>query len=332
MKPKILPKKIAFFLAVLFLLSFSSIVLGEQTAEFPHKCRTKTRQISRKEIVADIEKYRKGETPVIESKGELISCLEAFPVLKKYIFDRDPNIRDLLTEFLGYFLFSNRLPLFLKQIEMYPLKTNALRYASYYPCRQYRRIKSKALTNALIKRIKSLKNDAADDEIYILGCAAPQNARAKQFLEELRQNSFQSGLTADERRSQLRNVDYALAEAADAGAEKSVLADFEGVLKNETETLEFLLGDLRGFTNCRILLPVSRLILDERNAPESYLQNKEIKLRIGDLAVSVFQTLLEKNAVPKATIERIPRTLEERNEIYRQVQAKLKSSPLCRTR
>jgi hypothetical protein len=333
------PQKISCFLFpfVLMILAFSSDVFGEQTSEFPHKCNSKNRHVDPKEVARDIENYRKGESPVIESRGELISCLEALPVLKKYLLDPDPNIRDLLTEYLGYFLFPNRLPLFLKVIETYPLENNAIRIAYNYPCRQFRRIKSKSLTNALIKRIETLENYGAGMEIYLLGCLAPRDLRAKRFLEEIRENTFtfRYKLTVNYREAQLRDIDYALAEAGDSAGEKLVLADFErikneSVKNNEIETLEFLLGTLRGFTNCRILLPSASLILDQRAVPDNYLQKGDEKLSIGDLAVNVFATLMEKNAAGKAAIERKLRSLEERKEIYRQIQIKLRKTAACR--
>ena len=333
MNEKTLPHKIGFllFLIISLVLIFSSVAFASQTAEFPHKCRSKSRKIDLEEIVRDIENYRNGESPVIESRGELISCLEALPILKKYTLDANPKIRDLLTEFLGYFLFSNRLPIFLKQIETYPLNNNATRYAQKYPCRQFRRIKSKSLTNALINRVNSLEDSNYDSGIYLLGCIAPRDSQAKKFLEEVRKPTFQHKLTTGERGGQLRDVNYALAEAADAEAEKIVLADFENIKNDEKETLDFLLGTMRGFTNCRLLLPLSSLILDERSVPATYLAETEKNMQIGDFAVSIFPTLMEKNVEGKAAVERKPRTVKERKEIYRQVQIKLRKFPLCRT-
>lgn len=333
MNKNLLPHKISFFLFSFFSLIsiFSSVAIAEQTAEFPHKCRAKNQKVDLKVIIGDIEKYRNGESPVIESKGELISCLEALPILKKYMLDPDANIRNLLAEFLGYFLFSNRLPIFLKQIETYPLDTNSIRFANYYPCRQFRRVQSKALTNALIKRVKSLDNDFLSGEFYILGCVARKDSQAKRFLEEMRKTTFQHKLSAGDRDAQLRDVNYALAEVGDADAEKLVLADFENSKNDEKETLEFLLATMRGFTNCRILLPLSSLILDERNVPASYLGEAEKNMRIGDLAISVFPTLMEKNVEGKAATERKPHTIEKRREIYQQTQIKLRKSSTCRS-
>ena len=146
----------------------------------------------------------------------------------------------------------------------------------------------------------------------------------------MRKTTFQHKLSAGDRDAQLRDVNYALAEVGDADAEKLVLADFENSKNDEKETLEFLLATMRGFTNCRILLPLSSLILDERNVPASYLGEAEKNMRIGDLAISVFPTLMEKNVEGKAATERKPHTIEKRREIYQQTQIKLRKSSTCR--
>jgi hypothetical protein len=113
------------------LLPFSFIVglffpcvlfAADQFTEPLISCKKNKVKFDRKLIESDIEKFRRGETASIESRSELIRCIEAVPILKRYMLDSDQNVRSLMTDYFGYHITPERLPLFLKQLEMYPLQ------------------------------------------------------------------------------------------------------------------------------------------------------------------------------------------------------------------
>jgi hypothetical protein len=168
-----------------------------------------------------------------------------------------------------------------------------------------------------------------DQEIYLLGCLGGKDTHAKQFLTEMSQSVFQQKLTVRERASQLENINYALAETGQSVAEEFVLSEIEKIKNDERLTLQFLLGSMRGFTNCRILLPLSKWILDERNVPENFLKENEKKLQIGDIAVSVFEVVL-KNKIGGEFIERKQYTIEERQRIFQRIQMRLNKDSNCK--
>ena len=325
-------KKELYFSLLLVGLFFPCVnFASNQIIEPPIMCKKANVNFDRKKIESDIQKFRRGETPTIESRPELIKCLESVPILKKYLLDSNPDVRNLITDFLGYHILPERLPLFTKQIESFPLKNNGIQYAYKYPCKQYRKIKSKRLTNALINRIKSPSDSVHDQEIYLLGCLAKEDSQAKHFLQGMRQTSFEHKLSDQERKSQLMNINYALAEAGDIEAENLVLNEIDNNLKeNETVILQFLLGKVRGFTNCRILLPLSQLVLDERNVPMDFLGDREGKLQIGDVAVSIFATVLKDNLLGENGSIRKAYSLEERQKIYQDIQKELKKVNTCK--
>ncbi|HEY0458607.1 MAG TPA: hypothetical protein VGC97_05595 [Pyrinomonadaceae bacterium] len=305
-------------------------VAGDGMIEPPIWCKKAEANFDRKIIEADIEKFRKGETSTIESRPELIRCLEAVPILKKYIIDPDPNVRYLITDLLGYHILPQRLPLFLSQLEAFPLKNNGIQYAYKYPCKQFKKIKSKRLVDSLISRIKSTPGSVYDQEIYLLGCLAGRDFAAEEFLISMKQPSFQHNLTKEARESQLMTINYALAEAGYPDAEKITIAEIERITNDERATLQFLLGTMRGFTNCRILLPASRWILDERNVPSDFLKENEKKMQIGDIAAGVFEVVLN-GEIGGESANRKPFAIEERRKIFRRVQMNLNKVPNCRS-
>jgi len=304
---------------------------ADQNTEPPISCKKAKVKFDRTQIESDIEKFRRGETSSIESRSELIRCREAFPIFEKYMLDSDSNVRSLITSYFGYHILPERLPLFVKQIETYPAENTAIQYSYRYACRQFQKITPSSLTPALIKRIKSSDEDVHDQEIYLLGCGAVKDLQAKQFLEEMRKPTFRHKLTARERESQLENINYALAESGETTSENIVRREYEESLKDEDSTLQFLSGRLRGFTNCRILMPIASVILDERKAPASYLESTVKDLTVGDIAISVFDTVLQTGATGKESRNRKLHSVQEKRTIYNRVRKKLKQSGGCKT-
>jgi len=304
---------------------------ADQNTEPPIWCKKAKVKFDRTQVESDIEKFRRGETPSIESRSELIRCREAFPIFEKYMLDSDSNVRNLITSYFGYHVLPERLPLLLKQIETYPDENAAIQYSYKYACRQFQKITTRSLTPALIKRIRSSDADVHDQEIYLLGCVAVKEPQAKQFLEEMLKPTFRHKLIDRERESQLENINYALAESGETISENIVLKEYEESLKDEDSTLRFLSGRLRGFTNCRILMPIASLILDGRKAPANYLQPTVQDLTVGDIAISMLETVLQSSVIGKESRKRKLHTSQEKQAVYNRVRKELSKPDGCKT-
>jgi hypothetical protein len=77
----------------------NALAVNAQNVQQPaHPCKRTNVKVDAKVIVAAIESYRRKETPVISSANELINCTEAFPILKKYVLDPDPDASFLLSK------------------------------------------------------------------------------------------------------------------------------------------------------------------------------------------------------------------------------------------
>ncbi len=247
-------------------------------------------QVNKELLEAVIEKYRRGE-PVADG---IFLCREAFPTLKKYALDPDPNVRRAVTGHLGVYYSPEALQVIVQQIEKYPSDPNGFPavYAGKYPCHFFRKIKVRSLTQALTTRIKSRDNDFQREEIYLLGCLAPKDPQAREFLEQMSQPSFPLRLSESDRQALLKLITYALAEDGFREAEEKVLAEIEEAAT--AADVESVLYNLKGFTNCRIIQRFARLILDKRPVSFDVADEgriKQVQVRIGDLAILTFTSI-----------------------------------------
>jgi LVIVD repeat len=96
--------QIAFFIFVVMV--FGSFAFSRDLNRLP--CKKLPEGVSRKQIIENIEKYRRGEESILD--GGSLGCQEAFPILKKYALDPNPKLREVITRYLGtaYYDYSNR--------------------------------------------------------------------------------------------------------------------------------------------------------------------------------------------------------------------------------
>jgi hypothetical protein len=313
----------SFALSVLVLVLANAYAFESTMAQTrPHSCKAANRQVDRKVIQADIEKYRRRETPTIESAYELINCTEAFPLLQKYALDPDPEVRGLITDYVGRFSSPERLQVLVRQIEAYPLKNAGMRYAYQYPCRSFSQIRQQSLGAALFSRIKDDYGDVHRNEIYLLGCLAPRDRQARAFLAELRGSSFPTKLDEGLRAYQLFQVNLALAEVKQPDAIRDALARIDGEAKSERyDQLKSLVEQAQETSNIAILRRLSEFIRDKRTGPSAYGD-----IRIGDVAAEVFTRKLGAAVTgEKVTGDTRRHTDEELEAIYRRVKSYLLS-------
>jgi len=204
---------------------------------------------------------------------------------------------------VDYLSYSHRPPvqvarLLVKQIAAYPLNNRGVdELYSHFTCPIVRQVRTDRLINALITRINtadvhpSSTSDKAS-EIYLLGCVAPRDGRARQFLESLRSESFPTKLTPELRKSQLSRVNFALAEVNNSGAVATALAGIAALAAAGTPNdVDILLREgVRRTDNCVLLNRLASFINDEREGPTIYLGDgvKTLRLRYGDIAVLAF--------------------------------------------
>jgi hypothetical protein len=175
-----------------------------------HTCKVNLRQIGR-----DIERYRRGETPGIDSKYELTECRQTLPLLEKYIVDRDPEVRNLLVDYLSA---SQRRPqaqvarLLVKQIEAYPLNNRAVdRLHAHSACHIVKQVRTRRFTEALVNRVNATDGSPSTTfdkagEIYLLGCVASRDITARRFLERLRSESFPTNRDSGSSGNKLQDI------------------------------------------------------------------------------------------------------------------------------
>lgn len=292
-------------------------------------------QVNKQLLEAVIGKYRRGE-PVADG---IFLCREAFPTLKKYALDPDPNVRGAITSHLRLYYSPEALQLLVRQIETYPSDASAFPafYAAKSPCHFFRKIKVRSLTQVLTARIKSRDNDFQREEIYLLGCLAPKDPQARKFLEEMRQPSFPLRLSESDRQALLELSTYALAEDGLKEAEEKVLAEIEdATATGDFGTVQSALYKAKGFTNCRIVQRFARLILEKRAVSLEVLDEGKIKqrqVRIGDMAISTFTDLLGTQVTGEKDVEWKPHPDAEMERIYRRVKRALDSGKFstCRS-
>jgi len=281
----------------LVLLLFVGIYVASGVSEVrgQRRCKVNLRQVER-----DIERYRRKETPGIDSKRELIECRETLPLLEKYIVDPDPDLRGLLVDYLSY---SHRpsaqvARLLVKQIAAYPSKNRAVdQLYSHFGCPMVRRVRTRPLTNALITRINAADVNPSSTldkaaEIYLLGCLSPGDASARSFLKSLRTESFPTKLDPELRKSQLSRVNFALAEVNDSAAVAAALAEIDALAAGATPNdVDILIREgVQRTDNCVLLNRFASFINDKREGPTIYLGDgvKTLRIRYGDIAVLAF--------------------------------------------
>lgn len=310
----------SFALSVLVLVLANAYVCESMAQTRPQLCKTAKLKVDRKVIEANIEKYRRGETPTIESAYELINCIEALPLLQKYALDPDPEVRGLITDYVGRFSSPERLRILVRQIEAYPLKNAAMRYAHQYPCRSFSQIKQRSLAAALFSRIKDDYADVHRNEIYLLGCLAPRDRQARAFLKELCSSSFPTKLDEDQRAYQLFKVNLALAEVKQPDAVRDALARIDEVAKSDRyDELKSLVEQAQETSNMAILRRLSEFIRDKRTGSSAYGD-----IRIGDVAAGVYSRKLGAKVTGDSVTDDYRRHSDEELEaIYQRVKSYL---------
>lgn len=284
------------------LLAASILVAGSPRPQAARdECAGINKEVNAKALEAVIQKYRRGE-PVADG---LFSCRKAFPVVVKHALDPDPKVRERMTFFLGQHYSPAALQALVRQIEKYPADQSAFpaAYAARYPCYFFRRVRAPSLSRALEARIRSREGEFKRDEIHLLGCLAPRDARARTLLEEMSRPSFLPRLGAEERDDFSRLVTYALAEAGAKEAEGKVLAELDEQSRapDAGGTLR-VLEELKQFTNCRVLRRYAQFITDKRpgrevqkisdpNDPAYKTGNGLVRLRVGDDAIRRFASV-----------------------------------------
>lgn len=291
---------------------------------------------TRKDLEAEVEKFRRGESSDLRGG---FSCPEAFPILTKYALDPDPKVLERITFYLKDSLSPKALPLFLRQIETYPLDKNGFPafYAAEYPCHAFETIRVRSLAEVLTARIKSRDTDFNREELYLLGCLGRKDQQARKSLEAMSQPPFPLHFSEDDRRVFVKLVTYALAEAGSKEAEEQVLAEIEtGSRSGDPHVIKALLEDFHGFTNCRILLRFAQLITDKRDGletdlnPEARLSSdrielKTVRLRIGDMAISSLTYVLGPKVTGEKDNELRRHTDAEMERIYQRVKRAVES-------
>jgi hypothetical protein len=141
--------------------------------------------------------------------------------------------------------------------------------------------------------------------------------------------SFPNSLSEGDRQDQLNILTYALAEAQLKKAEEKVLSDIGAATATaDPGAIQSVLSKAQGFTNCRILQLLARLILDKRpvtlEVPEE-VKIKQLQARIGDMAVSAFTGLLGTKVTGEKDVESKPHTDAELEGVYRRVKKALDS-------
>lgn len=319
---KLMAAAVSRLVLTLLVLVVVNVSLCESTVaqERPHLCRATKRKVNRKVIEADVEKYRRGESPTIESAYELINCIEAFPLLQKYALDPDSNVRELITDYVGRHSSPQRLQLLVQQIEKYPLKNAAMRYAYRYPCRSFSQIRKRSLAGALISRIKEDAEDVHRNEIYILRCLVGRDLQARRFLEEMRDPSFPTRLNESLRAHQLFEVNLALAEVRQPDAVRDALKRIDEQANSATyDELKALVEQVREILNIEILRRLSEFIRDKREGPGEYGG-----IRIGDVAAGVFTRKLGSRVTgDKKSDNWVRHTDEQLEQIYKRVKSYL---------
>ena len=308
-------------LIVSALIFINALAVGSMVAQQgPHSCKAARLKVDRKVIEADVEKYRRGESPTIESAYELINCTEAFPLLQKYALDPDSKVRELITDYVGRHSSPQRLQLLVQQIETFPVKNAAMRYAYRYPCGSFGPIRTRSLAGALISRIKEDPENVHRNEIYILRCLVGRDIQVRKFLEEMRDPSFPTRLNESLRSHQLFEVNLALAEVRQPEAVRDALTRIEEDAKGASyDQLRSLVEQVREISNVDILRRLSEFIRDKRESPDEYGG-----IRIGDVAAGVFTRKLGNRVTgDKQTENWFRHTDEELEQIYRRVKSYL---------
>jgi hypothetical protein len=172
----------------LLLLLFADVALADDPVFPPLSCK-----VDRKELEAAIERYKSGEdSSVFLHKSYFMFCRSTRPVLKKYITDADPTIRDMIASFLCCNHRKYNLLLLVTQIEMFPFASNYARHQlSFYEPSLFLRVEAKRLAglrDALIKyeleRVRNGEDAPTGDTVTILKKLAAKDSQARQFLAE----------------------------------------------------------------------------------------------------------------------------------------------------
>jgi len=147
-----MPKRVfRIFGPTLLLLSFAERALADDPVFPPLSCK-----IDREKLEASIKRFRRNEdSSVFRYKSYFMFCSSTRPLLKKYIVDPDPAIRDMFANFLCCSHTTYNLLLLVAQIEAYPMGSNFARHQlSFYEPFLFLKIKARRLVklrDALIK-------------------------------------------------------------------------------------------------------------------------------------------------------------------------------------
>jgi len=168
-------------------LSFAEVALADNPTYPPSSCKIKLEKLE-----SVIENDRRNEVSPKNYAEYFMFCRSARPVLKKYILDPDPSIRDKIASFLCCNHSQYNMLLLVAQIETYPLRSNFARHKlSFYNPRDFLKMKAKrreGLRNALIEyeieRRRTGEDSLSGETVTILKTLAPKDEQARRFLAE----------------------------------------------------------------------------------------------------------------------------------------------------
>jgi hypothetical protein len=276
-------------------------------------------------LEAAVEKFRTGEFLEGEYKLVFMYCREARPLLKKYALDPDRNIRNTMTDYLGFMQSRFNLEVLIMQVEAYPLVSHTAAYKiSTYRCEELNRIKTDRLVglrNALIRREREVPEWFYGDEVRSLGCLARNDQPARELLEQMLTPGGNIHIGERDRESLRPLIIRAFAGLARADAVNYVLAEIDAADKQgNPRDMWAVLESTLYFLNPVVLERLSRLILDKREGGSLEVNGSQQNLRIGDLAVSAFTVRLGRQATGQKDPQWRPHTDEELGKVYSRVQ------------
>ena len=317
----------------MFVFIFLIVFTGEAAAErYAVPCKKLPDGITLQKLEAGMESYRRGDLSF--NVANVLTCKAALPVLKKYAFDPDRKMRNIVSNALSrayYDFYRSFYPevfrLLVAQIEKFPTEDYSLpvTYTSRYGCYYFKVINAPRLTDAIIKRIEFRSGEFNRDEIDLLGCLARRAPRAKEFLLALYEPQFQTALGQTERQQQREYLRFPLAEAGVKEMEEEVLSEINDLIASgDSERIQNSLPGLRNFTNPRIVRRFIELLNDKREitvANYVRFERNEFKVALRDYMVVVFTSVFGRKVTGEYDQNFRVHTDAEIEKIYRRVKS-----------
>jgi hypothetical protein len=282
--------------------------------------------VKRKTLEQDIESFKRERSRGLEYRWALTNCREALPVLRKYVVDKDAEIRGLVSVILSQNPSQEALQLLVNQVEAYPAETNAVQYVYAYPCERIRKARTKSLAAALADRVRARRGEVSERELYVLGCLARRDARARRFLEEVRAPAYRNELDERLRAIQLFEVNLALAEAGTTDAAARAVAHIDDVdRRGSFDELQALVEHVQKISDRPVLLRLAEFIRDQRTRATSGAGDAAA-VRLGDIAARIFTLKLGEQVTGEKPADETRRhTDAELEQIYRRVESHLET-------